>query len=249
MIKSVIIDDEPNSRALLKNMLQHYCENVEVLGEAGDVDSGVSLIERTQPELVFLDIEMPGGNGFDILNKTKTDSFAVIFVTGYDHYAIKAIKYAALDYLVKPLELSELRLSIRRAIQKKADLKLQLQFLNNTVQQKEKSIEQIVLNDRHHHIIVDLNNIIYLEAKGNYVLFHLEDQAPRLATHPMSHYEQLLSEKRFFRIHKSHIINLRKVEQYEKGRTGIVFLSNGTKLDIAARRKSAFIQAMNELNG
>jgi two-component system LytT family response regulator len=237
MIKAIIIEDEPNSRELLSNMLRNYCDNVEVLGEANDVASGISLIASKRPELVFMDIEMPGGTGFDILNKTTNIPYSVIFITGYDQYAIKAIKHAALDYLLKPIDL--------KAAQQEPTASMQVRFLNNVFPKKEVPIEQIVLPGRNHYDILELDQIIYLEAQGNYVLFHMENNSPKLSSRSLSHYEQLLPPDLFFRIHKSYIVSLKKVIRYEKGRTGTLSMLDGNILDIAARRKSTFVQLMN----
>lgn len=247
MIRAVIIEDEPNSRELLKNMVSNYCEHVEIVGEADDVPSGVAVINELKPSLVFLDIEMPGGDGFDVINQISNLDFAVIFVTGYNQYAIKAIKYAALDYLLKPIGLGELRAAIQKVQTMGPTPRRNIQFLQDNIDEKEEDISQIVIPGKQEHSVIEIDDILYLEAQGNYVRFHLDDGLNRLVSYPLNFYEQLLPKSIFFRIHKSHIINLAQVERYEGGRTGKVHLKNGHGLDIAARRKSAFIQLISQL--
>lgn len=245
MIKAIIIDDEPNSRELLSNMLEHYIKNIQVIGEAIDVNSGIELIQKNRPDVVFLDIEMPGGDGFSILDAVSPIDFKVIFITGYEQYAIKAIKYAALDYLLKPVDLQELEVAIQRiSTINESD---QLNFFKETFQNKKQDFERLILPGHKKHTVVDFKQIIKIEASGNYVIFHLENKEQRIATHSLSYYESLLPSNLFFRIHKSYIINCQKVKSYEDGRAGKVFLSDGSKLDVAARRKANFKKLLNQL--
>jgi len=217
MIKAIIIDDERQSRNLMRKMLVDYCEDVTVIGEANGVTAGIELLKKEQPNVLLLDVEMSDGNGFDILNEIDSINFSVIFVTGYDHYAIKAIKYAALDYLLKPVNLEELKLAINKLRNGSTGERDKLRFFQSHFENRKKKLSQIVLPGRDSHVVVELENIIRIEAKGSYV------------------------------IHKSHLINLYKVSLFGLGKSGKVLLKDGAELDVAARRRSAFNQVMKQL--
>lgn len=247
MIKTVIIDDERHSRNLLRKMLLDFCDGVTITGEAKDVRSGIELLRKVQPDIVFLDIEMSDGNGFDVLNAFDDLEINVIFVTGYDHYAIKAIKYAAMDYLLKPVDLEELQLAIDKLGKFRVDERGKLRFLHNAYENKVKELQQIVLPGRDSHVVVELHQIIRIEAKGSYVMIYLEDNKSHLVVNTLSYYEELLPANNFFRIHKSHLINIDKIKHYTSGRSGKVLLKDGSELDVAARRKSAFSQLVKQL--
>jgi len=244
MLKVIIIEDELNSRELLSNMIKNYCEDIELIGEAVDVQSGVKLIKETLPDLVLLDIEIKGGTGFDLLDRLRDISFSVIFVTGYDQYAIKAIKYAALDYILKPIDLRELRAAIGRAKEQLNFVKQKRQFLLDSKKEEDNDLTKIVLSDRDQYSILNFAEIIYLKASGGYVEFILEEGFKKIASYSLKHYESLLPESIFFRIHHSYLINLTKVEGFESGRTGNVKLKGGHLLSIAARRKVEFTKKM-----
>jgi len=246
MLKVIIIEDELNSRELLSTMIKNYCEGIQLIGEAIDVDSGVKLIKEKLPDLVLLDIEIKGGTGFDLLDQLRDIPFSVIFVTGYDQYAIKAIKYAALDYILKPIDLRELRAAIARAKEQLNFVKQKRQFLLDSQKDKDQDIDltKIVLSDREQYTILNFAEIIYLKASGGYVEFILEEGFKKIASYSLKHYEALLPESVFFRIHHSYLINLTKVEGFETGRTGNVRLKGGHQLSIAARRKVEFTKKM-----
>jgi len=247
MIKAIIIDDERHSRNLLRKMLVDFCEGVIVIGEASDVRSGIELLQKEQADVIFLDIEMPDGDGFDILNAFDYLNLNVIFVTGYDQYAIKAIKYAALDYLLKPVDLEELQLAIHKFGEGRKEESKQLRFLHTYYKNRNEQLRQIVLPGRDSHIVVELENIIRIEAEGSYVMIYLENNKSHLVVNSLSYYEELLPSDHFFRIHKSHLINIYKVERYSPGRSGKVFLKDGSVLNIAIRRKPAFIQLIKQV--
>ena len=248
MIKAVVIDDEINSRELLHHMLLEHCEKVEVLGMGKDVSSGIKVIQQTKPQLVFLDIEMPGGNGFDILNAFDKIPFKVVFVTGYDQYAIKAIKYAALDYILKPVDLDELKAAVEKAKSEIIDQENQIKFLQENYTKTSKKQDQIIISSRNNHSIVNLSDILYFEAMDGYSIVFVEPDIKHISSHPLSYYEEILPINQFFRIHKSHLINCTKVTGYDSGRGGNVSLNNDISLPIATRRKSLFTTFLNRLN-
>jgi len=247
MIKTVIIDDEINSRELLYNMLTNFCEDIEIIGTAKDVSSGIEVIKQKKPALVFLDIEMPGGNGFDILNELDEINFKVVFVTGYDQYAIKAIKYAALDYILKPVDLEELKMAVEKAKINIADQEDKINFLQSKFNDSSKEFDQIIIASNHNHYVVNLDDILYFEALDGYSVVVLDSQKTHTSAHPLSYYENLLPSNQFFRIHKSYLINCKKVTKYDPGRGGNVSILSAINLPIATRRKSLFISFMNRL--
>ncbi len=244
MIKAVIIDDERQSRRLLRKMLVDFCEGVSLVGEAKDVYSGIELLKNVQPDLILLDIEMPNGDGFDILNAFDYGNFNVVFVTGYNQFAIKAIKYAALDYLLKPVDLEELQLAIDKLKSRQKDDTGRLKFLHQQYAKRSDELHQIILPGRENHTVVALDQITRIEAQGSYVMIYLEDRKSHLVVNSLSHYESLLPYPKFFRIHKSHLININKIDYFTTGRSSKVRLMDGVELDIAARRKSAFMQIL-----
>ena len=186
MIKAVIIDDEINSRELLHAMLTDHCEDVEILGMAKDVSSGVKTIKQKQPELVFLDIEMPGGSGFDILNAFDHINFKVVFVTGYDQYAIKAIKYAALDYLLKPVDLEELKIAVEKAKTEISGQDAKIKFLESNYKNPLNENGQIIISTHNNHNIVNLDDILYLEAMEGYSKVFIDDDSKHLSSRPLA---------------------------------------------------------------
>lgn len=242
MIRAVIIDDERQSRNLLQKMLVDFCQGVSVVGKSPGVKLGVELLKKEKPDVVFLDIEMLDGNGFDVLNAYDDPGLNVVFVTGYDHYAVKAIKYAALDYLLKPVDLEELQQAVLKLQTSRIDDRGKLRLLQTNFENKKEKLQKIVLPGRENYTIVEVQAIIRIEANGSYVTIYLEEGKTHLVIKSLSHYEELLSNDHFFRIHKSHLINLAKIDRYTAGRRGKVILKDGAELEIAARRKSAFVQ-------
>lgn len=245
MMKTVVVDDEKNGRELLVHMLKKYCEKIKVSGSADDVHSAVELIDEIKPDLVFLDIEMPGGNGFEVLEKVSYKNFMVIFVTGYDHYAIKAIKYSAMDYLLKPVDLQELQMAVERALTMRQNSELvsprqigDLEYEN-----------EIIIQDKFKKNIVFPQRILYLESEGNYTIFHLEDSECIMATRNLNYYAHLLKEIGFFRVHRSFVVNLSKVRGIDSGRSGQIELINGIRLPLAVRRRSNFIKILERKDG
>lgn len=247
MIRAILIEDEHNNRELLQQMLVEYCEGVEVVGMAVDVPSGIELIKGVKPDVIFLDVEMPGGNGFDILKAFKAPQFKIIFVTGYDHYAIKAIKYAALDYILKPINIKELQQAVEKIKDTYPGYRESLTFLKEQLDKEPEDTHQLLLSDNKNHKVLRFEEIIFIEAERTYVTFHLNNDQKYVATNPLSYYEDLLPETNFFRTHKSYIVNCQKVEKVETGRGGPVHLEGGAILPVAFRRKPAFVRFLEKI--
>ena len=247
MMRAIIVEDEDNSRELLRSAIENFTDGIEVVGEANDVESGVNTINRLKPDVLFLDIELPDGKGFDIIDKIKSGPYKVIFVTAYDDYAIKAIRYAAIDYLVKPLDLDDLEAAVERLKTRPALTSQNIDFLSQQIENKTND-NKIMVPSHNGYQMIDFDSIVSIEADSNYVFFILDDGKKYLAAHSLSYYEDLLPDEQFFRIHKSHIVNFNKVKSVESGRTGKALLKNGAHLDIAARRKAAFMAYMKKYN-
>lgn len=246
LLKAVVIDDEAGSRQLIGGLLTNYCEGIEIVGEAASARQGVEVIRNENPDVVFLDIEMPQENGFNLLDAFDPPLFKVVFITGHDEYAIKAIKYSALDYLLKPIQLPELKAAIEAArndISQNRQLELFRELFKN-----EQRTRRIALPGSREYHVVSFENIIKLKSHENYVTFHMKGEKEYMASHHLQHYASLLPEETFFRIHRSCIINLDHVVKYEKGKGGDLQLTDGSIETVSYRRKAAFIKAMRFLN-
>lgn len=244
MIHAVIIDDEQHSRELLQHFLSKYCENVLIKGEAGDVTSGIDLIKTVKPQVVFLDIEIPGGSGFDIVATFPDPDFEIVFVTGYNARTIRALNGSALEYLEKPVEIGQLREVLSRIHAPGLQADTRLEHLAQSMENEGEAATHVVLPLGNSYLRVALDEILYLEASGGYVRLHLMDGRSCLASRPMKHFESFLPRNLFFRIHKSYIVNCAAVTGFDTGRAGDVFLEGNIQLPIAFRRKSALVDRL-----
>jgi two-component system, LytTR family, response regulator len=248
MIKTVIIDDEARGRDTLKNLLSRYCGDVLVTGEAGSVLDGFKLISNETPDLLFLDIEMPGHNGFDLLEMFKSIPFKVIFTTAYDKYAIKAIKYSALDYLLKPIDIDELRAAVSRVednyIKDIGQEKYNVLFNNIKPESKRK---KVAVPDVEGLVFVHLDEIVRCESDSNYTYIHLINKKKITASRTLREFEELFSEENFFRVHRSHLINLEHLKKYIKGEGGFAVMADDSKVEISRRKKPEFMEVLTTL--
>lgn len=240
-IRTLLIDDEDNARHLLNKLLEDLPFPIDVVGEADDVAAGVRLIEAENPDLVFLDIQLKSGTGFDILNQLPGLKAEVIFVTAYNQYAIRAFDFAALGYLLKPLRISDLRDALERFFARhqpgKSDQRLRT-FMSN----QQTSNNRLVVPDLNGFRVLTLPEIIYLRGEVNYTRFFLEGSNELLSSKTLKEYEKLLEDCGFCRIHQSFMVNLSHVTAYQRGEGGVVKLANGDHLDVSRRRKSAFMK-------
>lgn len=243
MMTAVIIDDEIKGRVVLKEKLSLYCPQVEVLGEASNGETGLALIAKHNPQIVFLDIEMPRMNGFEMLNRLPHKNFHLIFTTAYDQYAIKAIKHAAFDYLLKPIDINELQTAVQKVEEHGA--------FNQTTERLE-TLQQNLSEQFHLHKIAiptmdgllffNIADIIYLEADSNYSTVHFKDHPKLLTTRTLRDFEEMLPGNQFFRPHHSYIINVNYIKRYIKGDGGQIELSNGHYVDVSRSKKSDFLK-------
>ena len=244
MLKAVMIDDDESNLSSLTEKLNKHCPQVEIIARCSSAAEGIHAIDSLRPDIVFLDIEMPVMNGFVMLQQLSYKDFELIFVTAYDHYAIKAIRYSALDYLVKPVEIEELKNAVAKVVlnHSRKDRGLQLELLLEYLDKKKPRRITIPTSDGLQFI--DLENIIYLEASSNYTSVYLLNQQKFLVTRTLKDFEQILPAESFLRIHHSTIINRYFIEKYIRGEGGQVMMRNGIVLDVSKRKKIEFLEAI-----
>lgn len=256
-IKALIIDDEAKSRNALKWMIEHYCPNIEIMALAASVEEGIRCVQSYRPNLLFLDVEMPYGSGFDLLKQLPSIDFEVIFVTGFDQYALQAIKYHALDYLLKPLDKEELLGAVRKVeiqLSKKIDSE-RLEKLLTNLQHTNHGLRQIAIAQNGGRTFIPVEQIVYCMADGACTWFVMANGQKLLSSKNLGEYEKVLPapadqfQNHFFRIHYRYTINLSYIQQFN-WREKYVELKNGTRIAVAQRRVGQFkdlLQAMNLL--
>ena len=239
--KAIIIDDEKGARESLSNILRDYCPEVEVVAKAENIEVGYDTIEKHKPELVFLDIEMPHGNAFDLLEKFEEIDFDIIFVTAYDHYAINAIKFSALDYLLKPIDIDELQAAVSRHVNNSGKyLKQKYELLLQNIK-KDKAPEKVAIADNESISFIEIATIVRCESDGNYTTLFLETGKKIVVSKTLGEFENMFSQNNFFRTHRSHLINLAHMAKYVKGEGGYVEMSDGSKAEVSRRKKPEFL--------
>jgi len=240
LIRAVIIDDEQSNRENLTNILREYCPDVSILASAASASQGMDIIREHKPDLVFLDIEMPGGNGFKMLECLQNIDFEIIFVTAHDQYAINAIRFNALDYLLKPVDI----LALKTALEK-FEVKIGEKRENDRIRN---FLENHHLNQDKHRIalptldkveFIAINKIIRCEGESNYTHFHLEGQQKILVSKTLKEFEELLEEYGFLRVHQSHLINTRKVQSIIKSDGGYIRMNDGSDVIVSRRKKES----------
>lgn len=246
MIKAVVIDDEEDARFMLKdNIEKNFADQVNIIGEANGVKSGLKLIRELQPDLVFLDIQMRDGSGFDLLNQIPEKNFEVVFITAYNQYALKAFQFSALGYLMKPIKINELKNTLQILVSHfekyRIDSDKRLKVLVENYGD-DKTIKKIVIPSVKGFNILSLEEIVRVEGDRNYSHFILQNGTKVVSTKTLAEYENQLSDYGFFRIHQSTIVNLRHVVSYEKGDGGLVEMIDGTKSQLSRNRKTYFLK-------
>lgn len=247
MIKTLIIEDEQKSLDMLAGIIQKNCPELLVVGLAKNVKEGVELIESLRPELVFLDISMPDGSGFDLLEQVAGHKFELIFATASDQHAIRAIKYSACDYLLKPIDIEELKLAVEKVMKKKQAIPNMenLQFLIQHLKRSDENFQKITLPTGNAYEIVNIKDIVRCEADGSYTTFYLGDKRKLMISAGLKHYEELLPEGEFIRVHHHHLINMNHVIRFLKEDGGYAIMSDGSKIEISRRKKEAFMEKLN----
>jgi two-component system, LytTR family, response regulator len=248
---TVIIDDEPDAVDFINSIIGEYCPSLEVCGKAHNVKDGVTLINEIKPDLVFLDVEMPNGTGFDLLTHFPEKNFDVVFITAFNHYAIKAIKFSAVDYILKPININEFIESVNRVVQKR---------ISNAVAGND-NFEVLLENLRTSHptrLVIPTSDgkeylnpkdIIRIEADRSYSWFFINDKRKILVSKHLKEFQDLLNDRNFFRPHNSHLINLDFVKKFVRHDGGYIEMTDGSQIPISRNRKDLFLAHMSRYTG
>lgn len=243
MIRTVVIEDEELSRRMLLTMLTEHCRQIHVVAEADSVDSGLAAIAELKPQLVLLDIELKSATSFEILEQLPEINFELVFTTAFDHYALKAIKFCAIDYLLKPIDLNELKIAVSKAEKRlnREYLNKNLEVLLNNIKSSSQNNHRIALSTLEGLLFVNVSDIVYCESSGPYTHFIFKHADKIITSKHLKEYEDLLSGYDFFRIHKSYLVNLHEIEKYIRGDGGQLIMSNGDSLSVSKQRKVGFL--------
>jgi len=246
MIKAVIIDDVQQAIDTLKADIKDYCPEIELIGEANGVVSGAKLLKEVKPEVVFLDIQMQDGSGFDLLEIVPNINFKVIFTTASDAFAIKAFRYSAVDYLMKPVDPDELIEAVKKLKEDNAGQAESLSLLSDAMKTGQLS-DRIALHTMEKIHITKIEDIIRCESMGNYTQFFFTENQKLLVTKTLKDFDKLLAEHQFIRVHQSHLINASQIKEFVKIDGGYILMSDGTKVPVSVRKKAAVIKMLEGL--
>jgi two-component system, LytTR family, response regulator len=239
MFSAVIIDDEARVRETIQHMLSIYCPNIKVIGEADSVESGYTLIDKIKPEVVFLDIKMPDGTGFDLLKRFKRIDFYLIIITSYEEYAIQAFKVSALDYILKPVDSTDLINAVIKLTKviNSEDSNLKFETYLSNIESNKNESKKIVLKTQDNVYVVNINDIIRCESKNNYTLFYLVDKSTVLVSKTLKEFDEMLSPMSFIRCHQTHLANLRHILKFIKHPNYSLIMTDGITIPVSVRKK------------
>ncbi len=248
MIRCVIVEDEEMARNVLKSLLAQYCQDVMVCAEADDIVSGKNMIETFRPDLVFLDIEMPGGSGFKLLTSIDEIDFEVVFITAYEQFAIKAIRHDALDYILKPIDPKELVAAVEKVKEAKykKTLKKQYDSLLKNLDPEQLVVRKISLSTADKIHLIDVDDIIRCESDNYYTIIFFKDGSSLMVSKTLKEMDQKLEEYDFVRTHKSHLVNMRCIKNFIKDEMMVV-MTDGTKVPVSKRKKERILEVINNL--
>lgn len=246
-LRAIIVDDEKHSRETLKSLVTEFCADVEVLTTASTITEAILAIKTLQPDLLFLDIELQTGTGFDILNQLGDVNFEVVFTTAFEQYALKAVKFSSLDYLLKPIDLEELQKAVAKArkIKDKNVYSKQLETLLHNLKQQQPNNNKICLATADGYEFINVEEIMYCKAEGSYTTFKLTNGTNLLVSKHLKEYENLLTDQHFMRVHNSFLINLNEVKKYVKADGGYILMNNDEPVSISRSKKDDFFKVMN----
>ncbi|MGE0076330.1 MAG: LytR/AlgR family response regulator transcription factor [Bacteroidales bacterium] len=250
MIKAIVVDDEIMARQALVNIITHEHPDISVLSQAGSVNDAFEQITQFTPDVVFLDIKMPDGSGFDLLRKFNKIPFKVIFVTAFDSYTLEAIRFSAFDYILKPINTVELAAAIgrlRESLNQSDDLSAKLQNFFANLDEREKDKKKIVLKTATSIHLVPIGTIIRCEADENYTMFYFTNQPKLLISKPLKYFEEILEQYGFLRVHQSHLINLSHLIRVDKVDGGIVVLTDNVSVPISVRKREQVFRMLEGL--
>lgn len=248
-VTAILVDDEPRGLSSMQKLLELNCPEVNILATCQDADDALLKIRQLQPQLVFLDVAMPGKNGFDLLRELNNISFEIIFVTAHNSYMLQAFRFSAVDYLLKPVEDDLLTEAVQRAARRIADKSGGMQlntFLHNLQQNGSVKKMKLCVPSLKGIKVIEITDIIYCEASSNYTNFHLTSGVTLCSSRPIFEYETLLEDSSFVRVHKSFLVNLQHIQEYIRGEGGSIIMTNNHEVEVSRRKKEAFIKKMQE---
>lgn len=242
-MKAIIIDDEPDCVRLLALQLKMYCPQVQIVAECIDSEEGLQKIMELQPGIVFLDIEMPVMNGFQVLEAIGHIHFHIVFVTAYDKFAVKAFRFSALDYLLKPIDAKDLVSAVEKAMQKQFPEKQQLNLLKQHLNGNEKTFpDKIALPYQNGVMFTEISAIIYCESDNNYTRFHLTNNQQCMVSKTLGDIQQVLEERNFLRVHRQYLVNLNHIKKYVRGEGNYLVMSNDADIPVARNQKERLVE-------
>lgn len=247
MIKAIIIDDIEQARVTLKKDLQVYAPDVSVIAEAGGVVEGARLLKTRKPDILFLDIQMQDGSGFDLLDILPEIDFKIIFITASDAHAIKAFRYAAIDYLMKPVDPDELISALRKFREQKPNESENYKLLNETLKNTQKPHERLALHTQDKIHIVQIRDIVRCESNVNYTEFHFTNGKKFLVTKTLKEFEDLLSDQGFYRVHQSHLVNTSYIREFVKTDGGYLIMTDGASVPVSTRKRPDVVRMLEGL--
>ena len=245
MPKALIIDDEPDCCESLSLLLERHCPDVKIAGTYFSAERALPAIHEINPDLIFLDIEMPHMNGFEMIEKLPSINFELIFTTSYDQYAIKAIRFSALDYLLKPIDSEELKKAVQKVTSRmQKPLSQQLEILLQKINQPSKPIKRIALPTMEGLKLVPVDRIISCASEGNYTIFLLKDKQKIVASRLLKEVEEMLEEYSFFRVHHSYIVNMNEIDRFIRTDGGYLVMSDGSSVDVSRSKKELLLKKL-----
>lgn len=247
MIRAIIVDDIEQARKTLKKDLEVYAGDVEITGEASGVVEGAKLLKTQKPDILFLDIQMQDGSGFDLLDILKEINFKIIFITASDAHAIKAFRYAAIDYLMKPVDPDELVSALKKFREQRVNENEKYQLLNETLKNHTRPHERLALHTQDKIHIVNISDILRCESSVNYTEFYFSGGKKLLVTKTLKEFEDLLADQGFYRVHQSHLVNTRYIKEFVKTDGGYLIMNDGANVPVSTRKRPEVMKMLEEL--
>lgn len=244
-IQTLIVDDEAQSRALISKLLFTHFPDIGI-DEAGDISSALNKINLRFPDLLFLDVQMRGETGFDLLDQLANRQFEIIFTTAHSEFAVRAFRYSAMDYLMKPVDTNEfidtVHKALERILQKHPSSTGRIGFLQKLIKEQAQLPEKITIPTTEGFLLVSIKDILYCRAISNYTAFYLSGNEKVISSQTLGHYEEILSSRHFFRAHRSYLVNLEHIRKYKRGDGGTIVMTNGEEIEVSRNNKEAFLQ-------
>lgn len=244
MLRTIIIDDEKNAREAITRISEQHCNDISIIAYADDVESGIKAITKFKPDLVLLDIKMPDGTGFDILRQIDNISFSTIFITAFNEYAIKAFKFSAIDYLLKPIDVDELKSAVAKVIEakKQENTKMKLDVFLENIDNISKEAKKIILKTSDSIHLINVNEILRCESDGNYTKFYFTNQQSIMVSKNLKEYYDMLKDYQFFRPHQSHIININFIKRFHKLDGGHLVMQDDSIVPVSTRKRDELMK-------